>query len=198
MTKKHSSKAKQIVAEADAAALATLAIDPVACATMTASLFVRDTFGSQSDAAMFNAVGDRVSACRDGNLTGMKELLASQAISLNTIFVELSRRSALNLGQHLEASERYMRLALKAQAQSRATIEAIDRLTNGREQTVRHVHVDNRGGQAVIAENVHVGGERNETADKQPHAIAPAHEPPSTALRRNNSEWKPVPINPDG
>lgn len=198
MTKKRSSKARQIIPEPDAKALASLALDPVACATMTASLFVQGTFGYQSDAAMFNAVGDQVAACRDGDLTDMKELLVSQAISLNAVFIELSRRSALNLGQHLDAVERYMRLALKAQSQSRATIEALDRLTNGREQTVRHVHVDNRGGQAILAENLHVGGPKNEKADEQPHAIPSDRGQRDTTLWRENKEWRPVPVDGDG
>jgi hypothetical protein len=62
-------------------------------------------------------------------------------------------------------------VALKAQAQSRATVEVLDRLTNGREQTVRHVHVDNRGGQAVIAETVQTGGQENGKSNGQPHAL---------------------------
>lgn len=40
----------------------------------------------------------------------------------------------------------------------RATLEALAKLDQPREQTVRHVHVDNRGGQAVIAETVQTGG----------------------------------------
>ena len=198
MTEKRSPKAQQIVSEADEKALADLTLDPAACAMVTTSLFVQGSFGHQSDTAMFNAVADQVSACRDGNLSSMKELLASQAISLNSIFVELSRRSAINLGHHIEASERYMRLALKAQAQSRATIEAIDRLTNGREQTVRHVHVDNRGGQAVIAENVHTGGLVNEEAGKQPHATPLDQQPRDVVLRGEDEEWPPLPVERDG
>ncbi|OYU35259.1 MAG: hypothetical protein CFE35_09710 [Novosphingobium sp. PASSN1] len=43
---------------------------------------------------------------------------------------------------------RYMRLALKAQAACRSTLEALARLHQPREQTVKHVHVS-EGGQAV-------------------------------------------------
>ena len=63
-----------------------------------------------------------------------------------------------------------MRLALKAQAQSRATLEALAKLHQPREQTVRHVHVDNRGGQAVIAETVNTGGQGNAESAGQAHA----------------------------
>jgi hypothetical protein len=37
---------------------------------------------------------------------------------------------------------------------------------------VKHVHVDNRGGQAVIADTVHTGGGGLLQSDEQPHATA--------------------------
>lgn len=40
-------------------------------------------------------------------------------------------------------------------------IEALTKLRRGGEQVVRHIHVDNRGGQAVIAETVNTGGVGN-------------------------------------
>lgn len=40
-----------------------------------------------------------------------------------------------------DAAERYMRLALKAQAGCRATIETIHKLQRPHEQIVKHVHV---------------------------------------------------------
>lgn len=67
-----------------------------------------------------------------------------------------------------------MRLALKAQAQSRATLEALAKLHQPREQTVRHVHVDNRGGQAVIAKTVNTGGQGNAEPAGQAHATGTA------------------------
>jgi hypothetical protein len=51
-----------------------------------------------------------------------------------------SRRSANNMGDYLEASERCMRLALKAQSNCRATSEALAELHQPREQIVKHVH----------------------------------------------------------
>ena len=70
------------------------------------------------------------------------------------MFTEFARRVGINMGQYLEAAERYMRLALKAQGNCRATLEALARLHQPREQTVKHVHV-NEGGQAVVADQFH-------------------------------------------
>jgi hypothetical protein len=46
------------------------------------------------------------------------------------IYTELARRAALNMGEYIEAADRYLRLALKAQAQCRTTIEALVALKN--------------------------------------------------------------------
>src|SRR5690606_18062274 len=48
----------------------------------------------------------------------------------NAIFLEMTRRAALNMGEHLSATEQYMRLALKAQSQARTTIETLSEVKN--------------------------------------------------------------------
>ena len=69
-------------------------------------------------------------AVNGGNLSSAERMLHSQAVALNAIFGELDRRSALNMGEHLSATEIYMRLALKAQGQSRATLETLAVMKN--------------------------------------------------------------------
>lgn len=49
-------------------------------------------------------------------------------------------------------------LATKLLRTSQGQMETFARMRRGGEQVVRHVHVDNRGGQAVITENVQTGG----------------------------------------
>ena len=157
--------------KSEARALAEVGINPVANAMATAHLFAKGSFGDLSVTDMFQALGDDVAKAKDGDISAQRAMLAAQSYALNSIFTEMARRAALNMGEYVKATESYLRLALKAQAQSRATIEALDRLANGREQTVRHVHVDNRGGQAVITDTVQTGGKGNESFDGQPHAL---------------------------
>lgn len=132
------------------------------------------------NAAITPGVGDYAKALAEiadkgaaGDLTFASRLLAAQAVTLDNMFTELARRMALNMGEHLNATEIYARIALKAQANSRATIEALAKLHQPREQTVRHVHV-NEGGQAVIADQFHhhgaQGGNANGQSSGQPHA----------------------------
>lgn len=65
-------------------------------------------------------------------------------------------------------------LATKLLRASQGQMETLSRMRRGGEQIVRHIHVDNRGGQAVIAENVHSGGQQNAKSDDQSHATGSA------------------------
>jgi hypothetical protein len=119
------------------------------------------------------AVADIADSGAAGDLAFAGRMLAAQAVALDNVTTEMFRRMATNMGVSLPAMETYGRLALKAQAQSRATLEALIKLHQPREQTVRHVHV-NEGGQAIIADQFHhhvpqQGGAANGQFGGQPH-----------------------------
>lgn len=107
------------------------------------------------------AIKARADKAATGDMEASSALLMAQALSLDGIFTEYARIALVNVGKHMDGSERYMRLALKAQAGSRATLAELAKLHQPREQTVRHVHV-NDGGQAVIANqfNNHMGARK--------------------------------------
>ena len=67
-----------------------------------------------------------------GDLTSLESMLYGQAIALQTIFTSLARRSAANAGEYIDAADKYMRLALKAQAQCRSTLETLAEIKNPR------------------------------------------------------------------
>lgn len=71
-----------------------------------------------------------VEATKRGGTAQADALLTSQAITLNAVFLELSRRAAKNMGEYPAAMERYLRLALKAQAQCRTTLESLAEIRN--------------------------------------------------------------------
>jgi hypothetical protein len=121
------------------------------------------------------------------------QVLAAQVVTLDAMFAELARRTAMNMGDYINAAERYGRLALKAKSNCRATVEALGKLHQPREQTVRHVHV-NEGGQAVVADQFHnhTGGRENVKPGEQCHATGAAGQ--GTALFGENSEGDEVPI----
>lgn len=116
-------------------------------------------------------VGEAAKKVEAKDLSGLTAMLTAQAMTLDAVFTEMTRRAANNLGSYPDAVDRYTHLALKAQSQCRTTVEALTKIVRGNEQVVKHVYVDNRGGQAVIAETVHTGGGTARNAG-QPHAEA--------------------------
>lgn len=73
---------------------------------------------------------ERTDVMKGGNMGSVESMLYGQAMTLQTIFTSLARRSALNAGEYINASETYMKLALKAQAQCRATLETLSIVKN--------------------------------------------------------------------
>ena len=65
-----------------------------------------------------------------GNMSRCESMLISQAHTLDELFNNLIRRASLNMGEYLQASETYFRLALKAQSQCRATLETLSAIKN--------------------------------------------------------------------
>jgi len=88
-------------------------------------------------------------AVNRGDLSGAERMLNAQAVALNAIFAEMARRAALNMSEHLSATEIYMRLALKAQSQSRATFETLAAIKNPPVVFARQANINNGGQQQV-------------------------------------------------
>ncbi|MEG8040613.1 hypothetical protein QP166_15155 [Sphingomonas sp. LR60] len=129
---------------------------------------------------------------RDGDLGAASNMLTAQALTLDAVFTEMLSRATKNVGRYPDAMDRYMRLALKAQAQSRATLEALAKIHQPREQTVKHVHIDNRGGQAVVAENLHARGAKTDD-DGQSYGPTYASTIGATMLGQD-AAWHGVPV----
>jgi len=72
----------------------------------------------------------KAESIQDGNMKPVEAMLYGQAMALQTIFTNLARRSALNAGEYMDATDKYMRLALKAQSQCRATLETLAEIKN--------------------------------------------------------------------
>ena len=160
-------------------ACARVLLDPEARHGLAVSQLHKPEWGKMEQAPGLgdyaNIFRERAAFAVDGDVESASRLLVAQATTLDAIFTEMARRMALNMGEYIGATETYARIALKAQANSRATIEALAKLHQPREQTVRHVYV-NEGAQAVIADEFHhhqhnaTGGLENGKSNEQPHA----------------------------
>ena len=84
-----------------------------------------------------------------GDLSSAETILVGQAAALNAMFYELARRAGANMGKHLGTMETYMRLALKAQGQCRATLETLAAIKNPPVVYARQANINNGGQQQV-------------------------------------------------
>jgi hypothetical protein len=176
--------------------LARVAVDPTVRHAFNIGLFTAGMLGKDGQPDLMETapvLGEQIASVVGGDLALASRILVSQAVSLDAMFTELARRSSLNMGDYLDASDRYMRLALKAQSNCRATLEALAKLHQPREQTVKHVHV-NDGGKAVVADSFHqhTGGQGNAENAGQPQATGQAGA--SAALPGPNPLGDGVPI----
>jgi hypothetical protein len=91
---------------------------------------------------------ERAKAVTAGDTSSLESTLVAQAAALNSVFVEMVRRTHLNLGEHLQASDTYLKLALRAQSQCRATIETLAFIKNP-PVYARQANINNGGNQQV-------------------------------------------------
>ena len=98
-------------------------------------------------------------------------LLVQMYVTHDAAIRALSQLGSAEWVPHMQT---FGNLATKLLRTSQGQMETLARMRRGGEQVVRHVHVDNRGGQAVIAENVHTGGKGNGKIDDQSHATGAA------------------------
>lgn len=120
--------------QSEAQAVADAALNPAVNAAAVVDVYQANLMGNDLDTdalvATLRASMDRSAA---GDTSGLEAMLIGQATALQTIFVSLAKRAHhQQYQQHLEA---FLGLALKAQAQSRATIQAVIDLKYPRQAT---------------------------------------------------------------
>jgi hypothetical protein len=109
---------------------AVTALDPVCGNAAIAATFAKGAFGEVDSHEASTVLQKRVDAVKGGDLSSAEAMLTAQAAALNSLFLELTKRSGTNMGAHMGVMETYMRLALKAQSQCRATLEALVAIKN--------------------------------------------------------------------
>lgn len=128
-----SPNALKVVAEPDsdrATLLGKVALRPSVKAAVTVQAFAKPAWGELDLSALSDELSTQIGAVTKGDLQRAEAMLIAQAHTLESIFHELARRAGLNMGEYLQAAETYMRLALKAQSQCRATLETLATIKN--------------------------------------------------------------------
>ncbi|OIQ92421.1 hypothetical protein GALL_256420 [mine drainage metagenome] len=105
--------------------IAEIALSSATMNAMTARTFTMPSMGEIDISETIHVMYEKMGKVKAGDLSGLEAILTAQTVSLNSIFNEMARRAALNMGTHLQVTETYMRLAFKAQAQCARTIEVL-------------------------------------------------------------------------
>ena len=116
--------------ETRADAIAANAIRRTVGGAITAISYGRKYGDELELASLIRALSDQAKDVHGCDLKRGESILIVQAHTLDAIFNELAQRAALNMGKYLGACETYLRLALKAQSQCRATLETLAAIKN--------------------------------------------------------------------
>ncbi len=124
----------------------------------------------------FNPIGDippcdmvgeihrQMDEFHSGETKGIEGILIGQAVALNAIFADMARQSSDS--KDSEKTEAYMRMALKAQSQSRATIETLANIKNPR-QTVITNQANISNGPQQVNNTLHRGSDADSNTSKK-------------------------------
>ncbi|MBT2185550.1 hypothetical protein [Sphingobium nicotianae] len=157
------------------------------------SLKLAETFSSVSASFTTDKLNDLINHFSSSNNRGASEMEVNSALAFiagakpqNEVEATLALQMALTNDAALRALRMigksewvpqmatFGNLAVKLLRTFSQQAETLAKMQRGGEQVVRHVHVDNRGGQAVIAETVNTGGTGFGKPDDQSQAAAGA------------------------
>jgi hypothetical protein len=109
---------------------AEVCLSPIVGNAVTARHFTKGSFGSSDLTDTGAVIAEFAAKAQKNDFSEVEATLIAQATTLNAIFAELARRAALNMGEYIQATETYLRLALKAQSQCRVTLQTLAEIKN--------------------------------------------------------------------
>jgi hypothetical protein len=112
--------------------VAELSLSPVVGGVLTSRAFTAGIAEVVELTESLAVMRDKACKVQAGDLSEAEIMLLAQAVTLDTIFNTLARRAATTMGTHFDATDTYLRLALKAQGQCRTTLETLAEIKNPR------------------------------------------------------------------
>jgi hypothetical protein len=111
--------------ESENDALARTMLNPHVQAGVSLSLLAQGPFPGVGLNELVEALEGTSGEIKKGDLDRLEETLVAHATVLDAIFNQLAGLAINNLGHHMNTVEIFMKLALRAQSQCRATIESV-------------------------------------------------------------------------
>ena len=151
--------------------IAEFALDPTLRNAHAAKTFASGSIEGVEVGECHKVLMGMVARAKGGDLSELEANLAAQAVTLDAMFTELTRRAAMNMGTHLGVTETYLRLAMKAQAQCRTTVETLAEIKNPRavafvrQANIAHGHQQVNNGDASSSGSTRgrAGARKNKT-----------------------------------
>lgn len=141
----------------------------IGASTMSAVLsesFTKTMFPDMDFSDVANALSDKIKEVQAGDTKSIEAMLIGQAQALQTMFVCLGRQAVCK--SQLNQYTAFMNLALKAQSQSRATIQALIELKYPKQATfVKQANIANGHQQVNNATNTHAPAHARENQNPQ-------------------------------
>ncbi len=123
---KEISKILEIVAikgDTEAKAIARAAMESTSRNGMAAIEFMPEVFSGADLNACVNQIRDGAEKIKKGDLSGMEETLVAQVHLLDALLTNMAMKASR--AEYIQTMESYLRMAFKAQAQCRATVETL-------------------------------------------------------------------------
>lgn len=144
--------------------MANISLSPLSTAAHTACLFSHGTFGEIDKAEAVAVIVGQVDKVHKGDMQGVESMLVAQAYALNSVFTEMMRKAVIIKETHAGLLEVYVRMALKAQTQCRATLETLANVKNPRVtnfvQQQNNAHQQQVNNSVAVSYNVSLGAEK--------------------------------------
>ena len=176
VTKSTKAEKDALAKQADSQHYTKVSLSPATMSAILADSFTSAILPKPEIVDVANALRDKITTIQDGDMKPIEAMLIGQAQALQTMFVSLGRQAASKTS--LPQYTAFMNLALKAQSQSRATIQALVELKYPKQATfVKQANISNGHQQVNNATNTHTPA----------HARAIEHQPNELLSEMNHA-----------
>ena len=128
--------------------------------------------GTADTSDLYRRIGDRVHQVWDGDIQNAEAMLYAQAVTLQTMFTALSLRAAR--AEQIPQFQAAISMALRAQAQCRATIETLAEIKNPKQVSfVRQANIANGPQQVNNGTAVSQDGQQTAAMSHASHQALP-------------------------
>jgi hypothetical protein len=177
VTKSTKAEKDALAKQSESEHYAKVSLSPATMSAVLSEAFTNQLFPDSTIAEVANALRDKITTIQDGDMKPIEAMLIGQAQALQTMFVSLGRQAASKTS--LPQYTAFMNLALKAQAHSRATIQALVELKYPKQATfVKQANIANGHQQINNATSTHAHA----------HAKAIEHKPNELLSDLNKNE----------